>query len=255
MKKIFSMILTVVMVFTIGSNVFAAGNQDTLTPAQKAAKDTYMSTYYAQWEVLVDLRAQTVKAVAVNKDLRTQTSAAVKATSTLDKDSLTKVNAVAKQDKDIVAQIKALDIQRKDLVTKWHTAVKAKDTTAMASLSTQIKTLGDQIATLKAQIKTNSDTIKPLRDQIKTYRDAASKMKTSLTPLKQAEKTLHDKIVSEETAKSALWVTYRTNIKNKDYAGAQTTFQSIIDAKKQILKDIQANTANLTNILASLKQA
>ncbi|MBC8060330.1 MAG: hypothetical protein H7Y18_06650 [Clostridiaceae bacterium] len=254
MRKILSTILTMIMVLSISSNVFAAGNADSLTPDQKAAKDTFMSTFYTQWQTLVDLRLQTVKALEVNKALRTQIATAAKNSSTLDKDSLAKIKTVALQNKDIVTQIKALDVQRKDLVTKWHAAVKAKDTSTMASLSDQIKGLNSQITTLKAQIKTNSDTIKPLKDQIKVYRDAVSKRKTTLTPLRQAEKTLHDKIVSEEKAKSALWTTYRAAIKNKDYAVAKTTFQSIIDAKKQILVDIKENTSNLNNILAALKQ-
>ena len=249
------MILTIVIVLSIGANVFAAGATDTLTPDQKAAKDVFMGTYYAQWATLVDLRAQTVKAFADNKDLRAQITTTTKGTSTLDKDSLAKVKATVQQNKDTSTQVKALDVQRKDLVTKWHAALKAKDAATMGSLGDQIKAINGQIATLKAQIKTNSDTIKPLKDQLKVYRDAIAKRKTTLTPIKQAEKAERDKIVSEEKAKNVLWTTYSTDIKSKDYAGAQTTFQSIIDAKKQILVDIQANTTNLNNMLAALKQA
>lgn len=254
MKKIISGILTFAVTLSLSTNVFAAGTA-TLTPDQKAARNTFMSTYYTQWQTLVDLRVQTNQAYAANKAISTNISAAVKGTSSLDKDTLAKIKDTVQKNKDLAAQAKTLNAQRKDLVTKWHAAVKAKDTAAMSSLSDQIKSINDQIAALRAQIKSNSDAVKPLRDQIKAYRDAAAKTKTSLDPLKQAEKTQHDKIVSEEKAKNALWTTYNTDIKNKDYADAGTTFQSIIDAKKQILQDIQSNTTNLNNILAAVKQA
>ena len=255
MKKLFSIILTIVIVISLGANVFAAGTADTLTPAQKSAKDAFMATYYTQWQTLVELRVQTVKVLETNKDLRTQITTTAKSNSTLDKDSLVKIKATIQQNKDIHTQIKALDVQRKGLVTKWHAAVKVKDIKAMSSISDQIKAVSFQIAALKSQIASNYDAIKPLKDQVRIYRDTISKRKTTLAPIKLLEKAQHDKIVSEEKAKSELWVAYRTNITNKDYAGAQTTFQSIIDAKKQILQDIQANTANLNNILAAFNKA
>lgn len=67
------------------------------------------------------------------------------------------------------------------------------------------------------------------------------------------EKQQINKINAEEKAKNDLWVTYKKNIQNKDYTAAGSTFQQIINTKKQLLVDITANNTILSNILITIK--
>ena len=125
-------------------------------------------------------------------------------------------------------------------------------TAAIASLTTQIKAIEEQITPLKTQSKANSTTNAPIKDQVKAVNVKIQALKTAIEPLRQVENTQHAKIAAEVAVKEALWVTYRSDIKSKNYADAAITFQSIIDKKTQILQDIKDNTTNLNAILAAL---
>jgi len=273
MKKVLSGILTVAMVLSLNATAFAAGvtpgintdatvagdtaivqNKVVLTPDQKIAKAAFMATYATQWKILVDLRTQTDTALAVNKDIRIQIATSRGLTTTNNKAAVSALKATMASNTDIFAQVKTLVAQRKDLVTQLQVAKKAKDTVAIASLTTQIKAIEDQISPLKVQARTNSTTNTPIKDQVKAISVKIQALKTAIEPLRQVENTQHAKIAAEVTAKEALWVTYRSDIKSKSYADAGITFQSIIDTKTQILQDIKNNTTNLNAILAALNQ-
>ncbi|NGX98165.1 MAG: hypothetical protein G4V63_24050, partial [Candidatus Afipia apatlaquensis] len=136
MKKIVSIVLVILLVGLFPVAAFAEDAKTSLTPEQKAARQSFLQDYYDKMAKLTDLRAQTYAARQENKTLEGQIKEKLKGLyGTLNKDQ---IKTIVQQNKDLVSQAKGLNENRKTLVSQFKAAVKDRDTTKTASLKTQI---------------------------------------------------------------------------------------------------------------------
>lgn len=265
MKKILSALLTISLISSMSTIAYAEGNDtttpaqtvkaaqnETLTPEQKQARDAFLKVYYDYMNQLVALRQQTQEAQTANNTAAKQIKDKLKAKTALSSDTVSKLKDLAAQRKSLVEQAKQLHQQRLSLRTQYKDAVKAKDVDKMKSIEQQILDLNNQISDLKAKDDAIKAQIEPLKEQIKSIKDANSQLKANVKNLLEQAKTIHETIKTQEQEKAQLWNTYKENIKNKDYAAAETTLKSIVDKKAAILANIKQRGTILNQILASL---
>lgn len=253
MKKILSIILTLLLISLFPISTFAEDAKTTLTPVQQAARQEFLKGYYDKMTKLTSLRAQTVSARQENNNLENQIKEKLKGLyGTLNKAQVDQIKALVQQNKDVVTQARALNEKRKPLVQQFKTAVKSRDTSTAANLKNQILDLTQQIKDLKSKIAENRKSIEPLKSQIKTARDNIKALRDKIKSLQDQNKQLIQKINQEEKAKQDLWVTYHSQIQIKDYEAAGKTLDQILTAKADILTDIKARTEILKQILHSL---
>lgn len=265
MKKFMSILLTLSLIAGTSTVAFAAGNDTpaanqattstqstTLTPAQKQARDAYLTVHFADMNQLVALRKQTDDARDANNAATKQIKDKLKAKTTLNKDSIAKLKDLASQRKALTQQAKLLQQQRLSLRTQYRDAVKAKDADKMKSIESQVLDLNKQVSDIKVKDDAIKAQITPLKDQIKNIRDTNNTLKDNVKNQIQQAKTISETIKTQEQEKAQLWNTYKENIKNKDYTTAATTFKAIIDKKSAILTNIKQRGTILNQVLASL---
>lgn len=265
MKKFMSILLTLSLISGISTVTFAAANDTTgttqtttttkdvtLTPVQKEARDAYLKIHSEAMNQLVALRQQTEVARDTNNATATQIKDKLKAKTALNSDSVTKLKDLASQKKTLVEQAKQLHQQKLSLKTQYSDSVKSKDVAKMKTIQQQKLDLNKQIIDLKAKNDAIEVQISPLKGQLKSTREANSGLKKDVKAQLLKAKSIHETIKTEQQEKAKLWVTYKENIKNKDYTTAAVTFKSIIDKKSTILSNIKERGTILNQVLASL---
>lgn len=256
MKKIVSLILTVLLIGLFPITAFAEDTKTTLTPEQQAARQAFLKDYYSKMATLTDLRAQTAAARQENTKLENQIKEKLKGLyGTLNKDQVNQIKTTLQQDKDLEAQARALNEKRKPLVEQFKTAVKNRDTSAAASLKDQILDLTKQIEDLRSKITSDRATMNPLKQQLKAARDKIQAIHDKIKSLQDQNKQIIRKINQEEKAKQGLWATYHSQIQARDYAAAGKTLDQILTAKANILTDIKARAEILKQILSTINGA
>lgn len=263
MKKFMVILLTLTLITGTSMVVFAEGNATTatttavaegttLTLEEQQAREAYLKIHFEDMNQLVALRAQTEEARVANNAAAKQIQEKLKAKTTLNKDSIAALKDLASQRKALTAQAKKLHQQRLTLREQYKAAVKAKDVEKMKNIESQILDLNKQISDIKAKDDAIKAKITPLKDQLKLIKDENSKLRADIKSKLQAAKTFQDTIKTQEHEKAELWVTYKENIKNKDYNTAGTTFKAIIEKKTAILINIKQRGTILNQALASL---
>jgi len=265
MKKFMSILITLSLIGGSATLALAAGtdaNTDVqtttstqstnLTPEQKQARDAYLKTYSEEMSQLTTLRQQTKEAQEANNTVAKQIKDKIKSKTTSNGDNVSKLKDLAAQRKALVEQAKQLHQQVISLRSQYKDAANAKDTAKMSSIKQQIQDLNSQVKDIKAKNDAIKAQIAPLRDQLKSTKDANKQLREDAKSQLQKAETIRETIKTQENEKTQLWNTYKENIKNKDYAAAETTFKSIIDKKASILENIKQRGTILNQILSSL---
>lgn len=264
MKKFMSILITLSLIGGPSTLAFAAGTDATttaqttasaqstsLTPEQKQARDAYLKVHADYMNQLTTLRQQTKEAEEANNAVAKQIKDKIKSKTALNSDTVSKLKDLASQRKALVDQAKQLHQQITSLKSKYKDASSAKDTATMSSIKQQIQDLSSQVKDIKAKDDAIKTQISPLKDQVKIAKDANKQLRDSVKNQLQQAKTIHETIKTQENEKTQLWNTYKENIKNKDYAAAETTFKSIIDKKSSILQNIKQRGTILNQVLNS----
>jgi chromosome segregation ATPase len=241
---------------TSGSTTAApAGTQTVqLTPDQQQQRDAFIKVYYNDMNQLVALRQSTEAAVKTNQGLIQQIKDKVKAKTGLNADDVSKLKDLAGQRKSLVEQAKQLQQQRLSLRAQYQDAVKAKDVNKMQSIEQQVLALNSQISDVKAKNDSIKSQVAPLRSQLQSMRNANKQLRGNVSSQMQQVKTIRATVKTQEQERAALWNAYKENIKNKDYASAEATFNQIIDKKSAILDNIKQINTVLNQILSSLNE-
>lgn len=273
-KKLLSLILSCV-IMSIPTAAFAEGTTDatgnatpsitttettegsdtTPVPVAKdnGAYQTYYSTVYMdKMTKIVEQRAQTKAAVEANEAVSSEIKKAYKGNT---EPIEAQVKALRETIKNNVASAKEINQERIDLRQQLKSDIKAYNAGDMKIIQANYQALQAQASTLKDQIVKDRSSAKPLIAQLKDARDARKTLVSSVQTLIDQAKALRNKIVQEEAAKNQLWVTYKQNMQAKDYTAAGNTLQSIIDAKTQILSDINARGQILNQILSQINNS
>lgn len=265
MKKFMSILITLSLIGGPSTLAFAAGTDastaaqtttsaksTTLTPEQKQAKDAFLKVHSDYMNQLTTLRQQTKEAEAANSTVAKQIKDKLKSKTTLSAEDTAKLKDLATQRKALVDQAKQLHQQITSLKSQYKDAETAKDKSKMSSIKQQIQDLNSQLKDIKAKEDAINTQLAPLKDQLKSIKDGNKQLKDNVKSQLQQAKTIHETIKTLDNEKTQLWNTYKENVKNKDYAAAETTFKAIIDKKSSILDNIKQRGTILNQILSSL---
>lgn len=265
MKKFMSILIALTLIGGTSTLALAAGTDTTtaaqtttssqstsLTPEQKQARDAYLKVHADLLNQLTTLRQQTKEAQEANNAVAKQIRDKIKSKTTLNGDTASKLKDLASQRKNLVDQAKQLHQQMTSLRSQYKDAASVKDTAKMSSIKQQIQDLNSQIKDIKAKNEAIKTQIEPLKDQLKAAKDANKQLKENVKNQLQQAEAIRQTIKIQENEKTQLWNTYKENIKNKDYAAAETTFKAIIDKKSSILQNIKQRGTILNGVLSSL---
>lgn len=265
MKKFMSILLTLSLIAGTSMVAFAEGNDATgtaqtttskqttaLTSEQQQARDAYLKIHFEDMNQLVTLRQQTETARDANNADAKQIKDTLKEKTTLNNDSVSKLKALASQRKTLTEQAKQLHQKRLPLKTQYKDAVKAKDVEKMKTIEQQILDLNKQVSDLKVKDDAIKAQILPLKDQLQGIKDANKKLRDDVKNKLEQAKTIRVTIKIQGEEKAKLWVTYKENIKNKDYTTASITFKAIIAKKSAMLNNIKQRGTILKQVLTSL---
>jgi len=249
LKKIISIIITAVLLFSFSTVAFAE-DEVKLTDEQKQERAKYIGIHADKKQALMELNSQKEAAVQESSNFSKQIKEKLKSLLVKNnEDSIAKIKANSAETKAIAEQAKTLQQQRLTLLKDLSTALQNKDAARVKEIKAQISGLSDSIKSIKEQVKTKKDSVKEDRDKVKASRDRAAQIKNQVKPILAQAKELNKKIDSEYQAKKALWETYKSNIEAKDYDAAAATLDKIIEAKRQIVADIKARADLLQNAL------
>ncbi len=265
MKKFMSILITLSLIGGSSTLAFAAGTDastaaqtttsaksTSLTPEQKQAKDAFSKVHSDYMNQLTTLKAQTKEAEESNSAVSKQIKDKLKSKTTLSADDAAKLKDLSSQRKDLVSQAKQLQQQITSLKSQYKDAVSSKDTATMSSLKQQIQDLTSKVKDIKAKEEAINTQLVPLKNQLKSIKDGSKQLKDNAKIKLQQAETIHETIKTLDSEKTQLWNTYKENVKNKDYATAETTLKSIIDKKSSILDNIKQRGTILNQVLSSL---
>jgi chromosome segregation ATPase len=258
MKKLLTLLLTMILLATPFTTALAEGTADTtqektaLSEEQKLAKEAYMAVHFDLMNQLTELRNETRAAVEANNSTAKTIREKLKGKDEVNQETVTEVKELAAGTKTLGEQGKQIHQQRVTLRTQYREAVKARNLDKMKALQQQMTDLNSEIKEIKEKLQSIKAEAQPLKEKIKLVREGNKQLKENIKTELQQVKELGDSIKAEQEEKPQLWDTYKENIENKDYEAAESTLKKIIEKKASILEDIKKRGEELNDILASL---
>jgi hypothetical protein len=235
------------------------------------SRQQFYDYYMDEMMKIVDLRTKTAQQEAANHKLEQQIKEQLKALDQTNNAAIiAQIQKLRDTNKDLNVQLKNSQQSTKDLNTQlrnlrkqFQDAIKLKDTSQMANIESQIKTIeaeinssstsqSGQAGTIKQQISDNKAQIQTLSAQLKAAKQTQQENMSTVKPLEDQLKTLNQQIISDTKAKDQVWITYAQDVKAKNYASAENDLQTIATDKTNILGELGQKNTLLNQIVTEL---